>query len=125
MKSIKFSYFGKEHTDKITIFQNASQIWNLIDHHTYGRCTQITPTIEMIQFGIRRLELQFYSRSRVLFHSFGDFKTSRSPAASIEPQPLSYSRLDLEYEVFNLLDIEGKPCNSGEWMIRKIQENTK
>ena len=75
----------------------------------------------MIQFGIRRLELQFYSRSRVLFHSFGDFKTSRSPAASIEPQPLSYSRLDLEYEVFDLLDIEGKPCNSGELIIRKIQ----
>ena len=114
MKSIKFSYFGKEHTDKITIFQNASQIWNLIDHHTYGRCMQITPTIEMIQFGIRRLELQSYSRPKVFFHSFGDFKTSRAPVVSIEPQLLSSLRLDLEYQVFNLLDIEGKPCNSGK-----------
>ena len=112
MKSIKFSYFDKEETDKVTKFQNASQIWNLVDHDVYGRCMQITPTIEMIQFGIQRLELKFHSRPRVLFHSLGDFKTSRSPVASIEP--LSYLRLDLEYQVFDLLDIEGKPCNSGE-----------
>ena len=75
----------------------------------------------MIQFGIRRLELQSYSRPKVFFHSFGDFKTSRAPVVSIEPQLLSSLRLDLEYQVFNLLDIEGKPCNSGKWIIRKIQ----
>ena len=120
MKSIEFSYFDKEETDKITKFQNASQIWNLIDENYYGRCIQINPTVEMIQFGIRRLELKFRTTPRVLFHSFGDFKTSRSATASIEPAVLSYLRIDLVHEVFHLLDIEGKPCNSGERIIRKI-----
>ena len=123
IKSIKFSYFDKKETDKITKFQNTSQIWNLIDHDIYGRCMQITPTIEMIQFGIQRYELKFRYRPTVLFHSLGDFKTSRSPVTSVSPLSFSFSRIDLEYQVFDLLDIDGKPCNSGEYLVivKKIQ----
>ena len=68
----------------------------------------------MIQFGIRLLELKIPARNRVLFYSLGDFKTSRSSIASIEPESGSKTRIDLDFEVFNMLDIEGKPCNSGE-----------
>ena len=114
MKSIEYSYFDKEKSDKITNFQNISKIWKFIDDYSYGRCVQTTPTIEMIQFGIRRLELQFRTRVRLLFHTLGVFKTSRSAKTSIEPKFGSYIRLDLEHQVFDLLDIEGKPCNSGE-----------
>ena len=75
---------------------------------------QITPTFEIIQFGIRNIVLNLPFRPKILFHSLGDFKTSRSPAASIEPDFLSFFRLDMEYEVFDLLDIEGESCNLGE-----------
>ena len=115
IKSLKFSYFDKKETDEITDFQNTtSKIWKVIDDHIYGRCIQATPTIEMIQFGIRRLELKFNTSVILLFHTIGDFKTGRSAKTKTEPEFGSYIRLDLEHEVFDLLDIEGKPCNSGE-----------
>ena len=74
----------------------------------------------MIQFGIRRLQLKFNTRARIVFHTFGNFKTSRSAKTSIEPEFGSYSRIDLEHQVFDLLEIDGKPCNSGEIDITKI-----
>ena len=114
MKSLEFSYFDKEETDKITNFQNISKIWKVIDDDNYGRCIQTTPTMEMVQFGIRRLKFQFHTSVILLFHTIGDFKTGRSAKTFIQPEFGSDIRLDLEYQVFNLLDIEGKPCNSGE-----------
>ena len=121
MKSIEYSYFDRKKTDKITDFQNTSKIWNVIDDRTYGRCVQTTPTIEMIQFGIRRLELRFHTSLILLFHTLGVFKTSRSAKTSIEAKFGSYIRLDLEHQVYDLLDIEGEPCNTGEINIRKIK----
>ena len=117
MKSIRFSYFGKKERDKISKFQNSSQILALVDNSVFGRCIQITPTIEMIRFGIRYLELKFHStvRPRILLYSLGDWKTSRSATACIEPSGVrSDLRVDLEHQVFNLLDIDGGLCNTGK-----------
>ena len=117
MKSIRFSYFGKTERDEIRKFRYSSQILALVDNSVFGRCIQITPTIEMIRFGIRLLELKFHAtvRPRILLYSLGDWKTSRSATASIEPSGLRADlRVDLEHKVFNLLDIDGGLCNTGK-----------
>ena len=62
------------------------------------------------------MNLKIPFRPKVLLNSLGDFKTSRSVIASIEPKFGSKTRLDLDFEVFNMLDIEGKHCNSGKGM---------
>ena len=63
----------------------------------------------------------FQNTSKILlFHTLGVFKTSRSAKTSIEAKFGSYIRLDLEHQVYDLLDIEGEPCNTGEINIRKM-----
>ena len=115
LKSLYFQYYDKEDIDEITDFEkNVSEIWSTVDDYQYGRCVQINPTNEMISYGIRKVDLKFRSPVKVMFQTLGDFETSRLLSNSNEPEWGSYIRIDIDYEVFDLLDFGGQPCTPGK-----------
>ena len=115
LKSLYFQYYDKEDIDEITDFEkNVSEIWTTVDDYQYGRCVQINPTIEMISYGIRKVDLKFRSPVKVMFQTLGDFETSRLLSNSIELERGSHVRVDIDYEVFDLLDFGGQPCTLGK-----------
>ena len=118
LKSLYFQYYDLEKIDEITDFENVSEIWTTVDDYQYGRCVQINPTNEMISYGIRKLDLKFRSRVKVMFQTLGDFETSRLLSNSIEPDWGTLIRLDLDYEVFDLLDFGGQPCTPGKKFLK-------
>ena len=112
---IWYYYFNKDKPDKIRPSdKNADKIWKSIDLKKYGRCYTAQPTHEMMKFGIKKVSLILWARSFIFFHNPGMLTTDRQKnVIDIAPKQKFY--IDLEYEVFHMLDFGGGPCiNSKE-----------
>ena len=107
---IEYEYFNKDKKEKIlTKYKKAKEIWNPIDLRAYGRCYTAQPTEEMISYGIKKVTLMLYSRSMIFFHNPGMLTTDRQRTA-IDIATKQNFDIDLEHEVFHMLDFGGGPC---------------
>ena len=90
-------------------YKKAKEIWNPIDLRAYGRCYTAQPTEEMISYGIKKVTLMLYIRSMVFFHNPGMLTTDRQRTV-IDIATKQNFDIDLEHEVFHMLDFGGGPC---------------
>ena len=68
----------------------------------------------MMEFGIRRIIIKVRTRSFVFFHNPGMLTTDRQKI-KIDLYLSRNTYIDMEYEVFHMLDFGGEPCmNSNE-----------
>ena len=93
-----------------------SSVLSANDHELYGRCFTATPTLKMIQKGIKQIDLYLKIVNKlgpvVLFHTPGMFSrdTYRQPLF-FNTYASRWSELIFEYEVHNNLEIGAEePC---------------
>ena len=98
---------GNAEEDKFNMLD--TNIFSSVDSE-WGRCYRITPTLQMIRKGIRKIELQFLSLCKLKVHTPGIFKTGRS-----KTHMKNELRMKLVYEFapefYEMLDDDGEPCN--------------
>ena len=106
---IEYYFFDKEKPIKSRAKSYGSKLWSFSDHRKYGRCFTAMPPNELISYGIKKVKLVLFSHVKVFFHTPGMFATNRqSTALSIIPG--MYIEVDLEHEVFSMLDFGGEVC---------------
>ena len=108
---IKYYYFDKDEADKF--YPNDTKVWSIIDDKKYGRCFTATPTPEMSQHGIEKIQLYLIETTEVFFHPPGMFATDYQ-TSKLRRYPGSKIELDLVHEVFDMLDFGGDLCVDDE-----------
>ena len=109
---VQFFYFNEAKSDRIRPrHKKAKDIWKPIDLKLYGRCYTAHPTPEMIKFGIKSVWLLLWARSLVFFHNPGMLTTDRQRNV-IDIALGKKFDVDLEHEVFRMLDFGGESCNA-------------
>ena len=107
---VAYSYFNKDKSDKIRPKdENAHEIFKPIDLESYGRCYTAHPTKEMMNFGIRKVSITVWADSLIFFHNPG-MLTSDRQRDFIDIRLGRKFNIDLDYEIFHMLDFGGRPC---------------
>ena len=75
----------------------------------YGRCYTAQPTKEMMSFGIRKVSIIVWARSIIFFHNPGMLTTDRQ-RNFIDIDNGRKFEIDMEYEIFQMLDFGGRQC---------------
>ena len=110
---IRYCFFDGSNDTKEYATSLSSKIWSHVDTDYYGRCFTFKPTKEMIKLGINRIYLSLKKSSFVFFHTNGMFDTKTYGRISQLFVPLFKKfNLDLDFTVYSMLDIGGKPCKT-------------
>ena len=109
--SISYRYFdGTLSTEYAS--NTSSEIRSHIDTIFYGRCFTFNPTTEMIRLGIQMVGLQLKNQSTTIYvHTKRLFQMVKDITEIIVPTN-SVIKMDIDYEVYNMLDFGGQPCNA-------------
>ena len=108
--SISYRYFdGTISTEYAS--NTSSEIRSHIDTIFYGRCFTFNPTTEMIRLGIQMVEFQFLKQCTIYVHTKRLFQMVKDITEIIVPKN-SMIKMDIDYEVYNMLDFGGQPCNA-------------
>ena len=107
---IRYVYFDGSEVYDIDTYKS-SKISSYVDYFR-GRCYMFNPTEEMIKTGIKMIELQLRQSSYIYFHSKGLFKTKMYNIPRFYASSSKDISLDLDFTVYNMLDIGGKPCTA-------------
>ena len=107
---IDYFYFNKDKSDKIrSKDKKFDEIWKPIDLKAYGRCYTAQPTPEMMKFGIKKVAIILWQRSLIFFHNPGMLTTAKQ-RNGIDIMLKEKFYIDLEYELFRMLDFGGQIC---------------
>ena len=94
----------------------SSKIRSYVDVADHGRCYTFKPTEQMIKSGIKRIELKPKPKNKRLtlyFHTNGIFETKmNNHNDQFFVNSTSRIDLNLDFTVYNMLDIGGQPCRT-------------
>ena len=85
-------------------------IWSHIDTRKFGRCFTARPNEEISKKGIEKIVLIMKEESKVYFHTPGMLFTDQE-LTSISIFFRKKMKVTLEYELYQVLDMDGYPCN--------------
>ena len=106
---VEFKYYQTSKKEKFPVNQLHDKV-SVIDT-TNGRCYSIILTPEMIEQGIRHVEIGFVSMSRIYIHTPGVYEYEADRKTTIQNSIGKASYYIIEHELLEMLDDEGKPCN--------------
>ena len=113
---LKYSYSRQSNNTKVyPNFENG--ILTKRDHEQYGRCFTATPTLEMVNNGIKQVDIYVKAKDKrtrgpkILVHNPGEFvvETMGSPVF-IYTYPVRQSQYQSEYELHNRVEDREEPC---------------
>ena len=70
------------------------------------------PTGKMIKSGIKMINVQLLQSSNFFFHTKGMFKIKNYNIPRFHASFSKDTELELDFTVYNMLDVEGKPCET-------------
>ena len=110
MYSISLDFFQKEYTE-ILDTEGTNKMLNMYDTYfnVYGRCFTMQPTADYISYGVKKISFTLGREVDLYLHTPGMFETGIE-TVKIE-QGLHYQKeMDIDYEVFKMLDYQGEHC---------------
>ena len=113
---IKYSFFGDQDAQNFYP-EIPSKVWSFVDgsyedkHHPNGRCFTAKPMPDMISYGIDKILLYTSAPTIVYFHNPHIFATDRQKTG-IQLAIERKLEVDVEHEVFKMLDFGGEPCTN-------------
>ena len=100
---IKYYYFyGEEEINP--------NIWHIIDHQNNGRCFMAIPTKEMINKGIKMINIDVLADVKIIALTPQTYLTSRIKS-QVKLKLGKKVDLKLTHQVYDMLDYGGKICN--------------
>ena len=110
---IVYDYFDGSKVTKEFAKSVSSKIRSHIDTAEYGRCFTYKPTEDMIKSGIKKITFSLLKNSAIFFHSNGMFETMlNSDITKFFAASSKAFSLNLDFTVYKILDIGGKPCKT-------------
>ena len=115
MIGIKYYFFADQESQKFYP-ELPSKVWSFVDGsyegplYPNGRCFTAKPTPNMISYGIKKIKLYTTKyTTTVYFHNPQTFATN---VVKTSIQLIKHRKLevDLDHEVFDMLDFGGEPC---------------
>lgn len=108
---VRYAFFDSENS-KVVNFEpkKDEKLWYKIDLLHLGRCYSTVPTKEMLKLGIKSVDIILHKAARVFFHTPGVLMTNWQPIY-IDVINGRSLEIDMEHEVFNMLDFGGKECD--------------
>ena len=104
ISKIKYHYFHHGEKDK------NPDIWHIIDHQNNGRCFMAIPTQEMINKGIKMIDVYVLADVKVIFLTPGTYLTTNIKS-QVKLKLGKKVDLKLTHQVYDMIDYGGKICN--------------
>jgi hypothetical protein len=115
---ITYSFFDSKVPLRYDPHKN-SKVWSHVDLKHYGRCFTATPPDNINLYGIKEMRLNTWTYMRVFFHTPGVLDTNRQ-RLYIDQNVREKYYIDLEHEVFHMLDFGGGSCSKEEGYNRDL-----
>ena len=109
-QKISYSYLDGTPNTVENATSASSKIRSYFDTAIHGRCYTFKPTEEMLKSGIIHINLNLTKSVPIYFHTNGIFETNPYTPTSILASPSKKMYLDLDFIIYSMLDIGGKPC---------------
>ena len=87
-----------------------SEALSHFDRQTFGRCYTVIPTPEMISNGIKFVKIYGLTKIAVYVHAPGLLETTRK-TNKILVKTGDYKIYEVEHEIYEMLQYDGKPCD--------------
>ena len=110
MYSISLEFFQKEYTE-ILDTEGPNKMLNIFDTYfnVYGRCFTMQPTPDYISYGVKKISITLGREVDLYFHTPGMFETGIE-IVKIQPGMYYRKEMEIDYEVFKMLDYQGESC---------------
>ena len=109
---ISYYQYDQAGNEKTTLKAEDEKVFVPNDMRFYGRCFSPNPSEDIIKAGVFWMELTFKSKVRIFIHNKGMWSTVRSARNELHDIALDHDHtLNVEHEVYELLDIAGSKCN--------------
>ena len=115
ISNIKYIYLDGSETTVEHVTSASSKIMSNVetDFMRYGRCFTFSPTEKMIKSGIKKITVDQLKTSIIYFHTKGMFKKElHGDITSILSLSYKHTYLDLDFTVYEMLDVGGQPCET-------------
>ena len=112
IETIQFKYWTKSEG---MVYSNIHEFndWYHNDDSFYGQCFTLVPSHEHIQHGIKSLSLKMIVNSTIFIHTPGMLKKGSDQLAAIHyVENRKVHMFQINYEIHELLDYGGDPCNN-------------
>ena len=109
VSNVKFSYYQKSNDEEYTVDQ-MQDIVSIIDTSN-GRCYSIIPNSKMIKRGIRYIEFDFVSFSKIFIHTQGMYEYNadkKSGIINLKGKSVFYK---VEHELLEMINDKREPCH--------------
>ena len=109
IETIEFEYWTKSEGTLYNIHEFND--WYHNDDSKFGRCFTLAPSHEYSQHGIKLINLKHNLNSNVFIHTPGMFIKGNEQANTYVEKGKRY-QIDIRYEIRELIDYGGDPCNT-------------
>ena len=108
--NITFAFFTRRETRVVVTPENTQGIISTTDRRKYGRCYIVTPTTEMISYGIRYI--QVFGKVRIAIYHLAPGMLESTIKTDYKTLRLGqFLDIDVDHEIYEMLEYRGVACN--------------